>query len=345
VDIEFHYHITYLVSKRAGFSNEEANIIAYSSQYTDDNSIMFVIDKGLKTEYRNYISQTMNIFNPPKKLLRIYPLFHFIPGDYDSQNVLRKDGKMHILNTTPASKNALSIFQAALNSNNLFRIGIACHAFADTFAHQNFVGYHDSFNSMKGLLEKALPQIGHAEALSKPDWPGLIWGDERLLSSFSRVSNKERFILAAENIYALLRRYKYPEIKEDQLKSELSSLKDDIATAIGEHDTNNSGKSERIKRYQILSQGEEYGNVILSGYNKKKWMEEVISGILSDFGIKIAEWLNYLFPKLRIHSWKKNIIYKESNWFKFQEAVKDHQNEAWDILNKYVFSKIELEKL
>jgi hypothetical protein len=38
MDIEFHYHMTYIIARRAGFSPNDSYVIAYSSQYTDDNT-------------------------------------------------------------------------------------------------------------------------------------------------------------------------------------------------------------------------------------------------------------------------------------------------------------------
>lgn len=174
MDLEFHYYITHLIAARAGFSNGKVKTIAYSSQYTVDNTFIFNISIGTSEEYSNYISQTMDILKPQMDLFRIYPLFHFIQGDPLSATARRKDGKMHRLITTPDSENANKIFYEAAKSNNLYRLGIACHAYADTFAHQNFVGYYDVTNSFAGLLEAAIPNIGHACALHKPDWPGLV---------------------------------------------------------------------------------------------------------------------------------------------------------------------------
>ena len=49
MNIEFHYHITRLIAARAGFPPEDADIIAFSSQYVDDNSMIFEIDKEMPT--------------------------------------------------------------------------------------------------------------------------------------------------------------------------------------------------------------------------------------------------------------------------------------------------------
>ena len=35
---DFHFYVTYALAETAGFSPEESHIIAYSSQYVDDNT-------------------------------------------------------------------------------------------------------------------------------------------------------------------------------------------------------------------------------------------------------------------------------------------------------------------
>ena len=48
MQIDFHHGVTYLLSRIAGFTAEEANIIAYSSAYVDDatNSGLIKFDNG-----------------------------------------------------------------------------------------------------------------------------------------------------------------------------------------------------------------------------------------------------------------------------------------------------------
>ena len=76
---EFHYHPPTSSPPGPASPPLDAQTIATASQYTDDNSIIFEIDKDRPTAYGNYISQTMNILKPKAKLFRIYPVFHFIP--------------------------------------------------------------------------------------------------------------------------------------------------------------------------------------------------------------------------------------------------------------------------
>lgn len=139
MDIEFHYWITGIVAFEAGFSEEEAETIAYSSQYVDENDVSIAVeDKVSSGKYVNFVSQTMNILQPKDELMRVYPIFHFIPGDPGAPSARRRDGKMHLFNTTPNSRFADDLMSEAFKAPEevrLFRIGIATHAFADTWAH------------------------------------------------------------------------------------------------------------------------------------------------------------------------------------------------------------------
>ena len=145
MNIEFHYYITKYLALNAGFEDDEAEIIAYSSQFVDDNFTRFKIETPDDDFYENYITQTMNISKPKKKLLRVYLLYHFMPGDPTTPKVRRRDGKMHILMTTPGNTIAQDIFYSANKDDNLYSLGISSHMLADTFSHQNFVGTFDEF--------------------------------------------------------------------------------------------------------------------------------------------------------------------------------------------------------
>ena len=74
----------------------------------DENGVCLTIeDRSNDNVYQNYISQTMNILKPKRKLMRIYPVFHFVPDEPMSESACRCDGKMHLLNTTPGNEIAV----------------------------------------------------------------------------------------------------------------------------------------------------------------------------------------------------------------------------------------------
>lgn len=324
MDIEFHYYITNIIALRAGFNKEAAYILAYSSQYVDDNNMIFKINIGGDGEYGNYISQTMNILKPEKEFyMRIYPIFHFFPGKEENvagDSARRCDGKLHLLNTTPDNQNANELLQAAFESKNLYRIGIATHTYSDTFAHQNFVGYYDAFNSMEGLLEKALPDIGHADARHQPDWPAVVWKDARLVQSHTEIDNKKRFLEAVGRLFEYRRYLNSTGKKASQNKKNIIA---EIDEAIGEYDSTNEQRDIRIARYKSI-----IGNDFI-GYNESNWFNDAVKKRIGFFKWK--------------YSWIDN--YKESHWYKFQEAVKEHQKTAKDKILKPIFDKMELKNL
>lgn len=339
MDIEFHYYMTYLTATHAGFSPGDAEIIAYSSQYVDENHRVFQIDRDKPTAFSNYITQTLNILKPKHELMRIYPIFHFIPGDPMAASAQRKDGKFHQLNTTPNSQNANLIFDAALASGDLYRIGIATHGYVDTWAHQNFVGYYDEFNAMQGVLNKALPNIGHADAKHKPDPPALVWTDCRLIEKNARISNKLRTLDAAEHLFRKLRRYLAPNLIEKQLNQETQQLKRTLDQVIGQEDPKNMFFADRLQRYLALSEQPDYGDRTIPLFDSDLWFNQAVTHKVKGFSDR-TKILSKLDPFIDEYLWKEN--YKTSHWYQFQKAVKAQQQSAWTILKDKVFSHLEL---
>lgn len=343
MDIEFHYHMTYLIAARAGLGPAEALTLAHSCQFVDDNDMVFEIHKDQAEFFKNYISQTMNILNPKPKLFRIYPVFHFVPGDPQAPAACRRDGRMHWLNTTPGGPNASRLLDEALTTGNLYRIGIACHAYADTWAHQNFVGYYDEFNSMTGLLEAATPNIGHADARHDPDWPALVWKDRRLLGDAGRADNTERFLSASRHLFRKLRKFADATCSDAALQQEEDSLANDIRMAIGDRDPANAYRNARLARYKGLAQTGAYGAAPPLNYDDCAWMEaavqENVRGLRDRSDTRWARW----DPFTDVYTWKDPQTYQDTHWYKFQMAVKDHQGVAIEILNESLRPKMELE--
>lgn len=323
MDTEFHYYVVNIIAQRAGFNNEDSYVLAYSSQYVDDNTVSLLINKGEEGEYKNYISQTMNILKPMEKLMRVYPCFHFVPGDPDCDQAMRKDGKLHIMNTTPNGPNAQAMFDEAMGTRSLYRIGICVHSYADTWAHQNFVGYMEYFNGMgkasHKLLDKLLPNIGHADARHKPDIPGLIWKDFRLIKEHRSVSNKTRFLEAAEYIFKKLRSYLKPRERKATTEKDWQELKIDLDQAIGdEFEGKDPRKKKRIAAYKnLINEFKEY--------DEKVWFKEAVETDVRG-GADTKDGIN-IFPD----KYYKRSNFLNSHWYAFQESIKAHQKWAVDL--------------
>jgi len=316
MDKEFHFYITYIIAQRAGFSDEDSYKIAYASQYTDDNNTKYRISGGDPDPFETYISQTIDITQPQATLMRIYPAFHFMPGteeDLFAPSAYRHDGKSHLLNTIPNGTNSKKVLQEALESENPYRIGIAVHMYTDSFAHQNFLGFGDSFNSLIALSPL---NIGHAEAGHKPDWPAAQWDDHRLVPSLARVDNKIRFLWAAQYTYNLLNKDGPPD------QGDTKQLVADIAQAIGQRDNNNLLSKNRIKEYKRLVKDPKE-------YDEYEWFNKAVEEKQLDVNNPFA-------PR---YVWKAG--YETSDWYQFQMTVKEHQKLVVDEILKPIFAKME----
>lgn len=329
LDIEFHYYVTYLIALQAGFDKKSANIIATSSQLVDDNVEINYIKNNKDETYKTYISQTANILKPEDELFRIYPVFHFVPGDYDQVGARRKDGTYHILNTTPNSLNAQRIIKNAAKANNLYRLGIASHCYVDTWAHQNFVGYFSYFNGMSGVLNVAIPDIGHADAKHNPDLVSKVWKDERLISENEIVDNNERFIEAA---IFLLKYYRRFLGKTDNISKFFIDKLRGIFSIKG---TNQENIDIRIKKYKLL--GKELFGCIIPDYNKYKWFLDSVHQTSNSY------FLPYMNISQNDYTWKKK-DYKKENYYQFCEAVKAHQKSVINIFDQERYNCLELKK-
>ncbi|MEW6664177.1 MAG: DUF6765 family protein [Thermodesulfobacteriota bacterium] len=328
MDTEFHYWITGIIAREAGFDVDEAKAIAYSSEFVDENDVSLdVKDRSSTAVYTNFITQTLNILKPRAELLRIYPIYHFVPGNPQAPSARRRDGKMHLFNTTPDNKFANSLLQDAFHAEEdarLYRIGIATHAYADTWAHQNFTGWHESFNAI-GL--NPTPNIGHADAQHHPDWVGHRWDDSRILDS--EVNNNHRFLSAAERIfrhycYYLESTGRYAEQEQPDWKA----VQDKLAKAMGPVSSGdeNYGRKARISAYQELAPW-------LPDFDENTWLQAAVDvevkglrdsedGLLSSFTVFKDSYY-----------WRAAQEKEKTDWYRFQRAVKQHERFALRLLS------------
>ncbi len=309
MDIEFHYYITYSLAREAGFNNDASYIIAYSSQYVDDNCFYYYINFDNGGSYINEVSQTMDITKPSTKRQKIYPLFHFFPGDPDSPKARRKDGKKHPFNTTPNSENARNVFHGAIATKNLYRIGIATHLYADTWAHQNFIGMEDEFNAMP--VWEIIPNIGHADARHEPDKVDNRWKDPRLIEENELIENNDRFLESAENIFSAYCRYNNPDIDDDTFTQKWNELKGKLKDAMNESYLFGSDERARLTAYNSIC-------IDIPKYDQKKWRHDAVEKL---------ELETDLFDRY----WAKENFY-ESPWYKFQKAIKEHYELSLNML-------------
>jgi hypothetical protein len=330
MNIEFHYYITKYLALEAGFDTDEAEIIAYSSQFTDDNTIRFKVQKPSKEFFENYITQTKNILKPSKQLLRIYLMYHFLPGDSNSPKVRRRDGKMHLLITSPASIHADQLFYDSSQNSNLYIVGIAAHMMADTFSHQNFIGTFDEINAMQGVAETLIPNVGHADAGYKPDIPNLVWTDPRLIKNNEEVKNFDRLLLAAKKIYSNFLIITSAENNWMKVKKNLVNI---FSEQLPETEIKQYPKQMKLRIEQYKEILGEFDNN--NDYNPNNWFDAAINQDVNFLDDK-----KYKYDPIKDKfTFKKN--YENSNWYKFQEAVKQYQRHA-TIKLRPIFEQLEI---
>lgn len=319
MNIEFHYYTVYLLALRAGFQDSDAETIACSSQFVDHN----IISYRAKTDRGEYaIAPTQNYgFADEAYTREVYVPFHFLPGTVEEPRARRHDGASNYFNTTPNSPRAKELLVTALKTRNPYRIGIALHTYADTWAHQNFTGRLEPWNRVE--TNTPIPPIGHAQCLTRPDDSALRWDDKRLVPEHRRVDNRTRFTRAARQIYKYLCTYqRRPYTDLELIDWEL----DEIA---GPRPSERSMK-ERIDELIIA------GN--MTPYSRTRWLTEAL--VLPD-----SENEELMFRGYSKVLWLRDaVLYRsrlaerrpvparegfyESDLYRWHEASRQHRDEA-----------------
>jgi hypothetical protein len=250
---EFHFYALYFIARRAGLPEEMVRIIATSSQFIDDAIVSYEIDPGPEA-YKTVATQNY-VFWDPEIASSVYLPYHFLPGDVERSSHERRDGQRNPYITTPDSPIARKVIVEALRTGDPFRIGIALHAYADTWAHQHFTGRLEDTNAME--TSSPLPPAGHLQAQKLPDQALGLWRDERLKPQFGHIDNRERFLAAAKMIYRLLRTSRREPFDDEEL----------VLDELGELWRRDARQmEERISDFRILLE--------IEPYDRRTWMED-----------------------------------------------------------------------
>jgi len=239
MQFDFHHAVTYVTARLAGFSHEDADVVAYCAQYVDDatNSGVIEFDNGAlysrlssahkALDYRNFKDLANH---------RVWLPFHFLPGNGGlPAGQDPAGGFIEKLICRPDSPVAHDMIASAIADRHkrygLARLGIAMHVYADTWAHQGFAGVCHQINYITTLDHEGNPDatisswfgdvldrlksevvatawpLGHGAALSNPDKPFLQWSyvdhrGEKILRD-----NPSDFVTAADHLCRAMRRY------------------------------------------------------------------------------------------------------------------------------------------
>lgn len=148
MQIDFHYGTTYVLARLAGFPQEEAEVIAYSAQYVDNATNAGLIGFA-DSEYMYSRIASAHSMIDRNNLIEVdnrlaWLPFHFLPGNGGAHADSGPEDELSKLQCRPDSHIARDMLRAAYRDRGskraLQRLGITMHVYADTFAHQGFVG-------------------------------------------------------------------------------------------------------------------------------------------------------------------------------------------------------------
>ncbi|MDZ7272027.1 MAG: hypothetical protein ONB17_10460 [candidate division KSB1 bacterium] len=215
---DFHYYAVMVLAHLAGFPPREAKVIAYSSQFVDDSTDSGQVEVG---QYRYDTVRTAHLglqvftWNVHKK---IYFPFHFIPS-------LEWGGEYSPYATVADCALARVVVEkavAARGEERLHQLGVALHAYADTWAHEGFSGRRHLENDVRALrrfvhgqwrrcrrywdviLDLFRARVGHLQAYAYPDLPYERWRYVDYRGRTHERDNPARFLQAARKVFGWL---------------------------------------------------------------------------------------------------------------------------------------------
>lgn len=184
MEIDFHHGTVYALSRMAGFTPDDAYIIAYSSQYVDDAGTYFASQLLKVFEWHAVFFEDYGVFEYIDSSHAMYDIamwkeldqhkvwipFHFLPAGIGAQFIdkalCKKAWDIEAQWMNPVAKDMVD--EVVNNAGNypwgLHRLGITMHVLADTFAHQNFAGINcQEDNNVKNITILSPPDIARPE--------------------------------------------------------------------------------------------------------------------------------------------------------------------------------------
>ena len=256
MDINFHYYTVKTLAVKAGYTDDEAQTIANYSQFVDDFTnykyMLLSSVPGFARHLATKLPGNVWLFNPvttgfeswfdmallllEKNQKNILTPFHFIP---QHKKLNEKSTNREEWRVVPARLELDSLIQQLLveakaqylqnnSKENIIRIGLLLHIFADTYAHQGYSGSQGWENYAKLLsatdnrngkditgdyspgVYHQLPAIGHTETNHAPDDSNISFDIEMKYNEKDKYSlkygrsNTREFQLAAREIIDFL---------------------------------------------------------------------------------------------------------------------------------------------
>ena len=340
MDKAFHYYCIRVLAEKAGFPPEDAQTIAYASQYVDDATEHkpFRIENA-PVDYPRYRGSTFDpictahggktwfktlwkwakFYLQPRVQRQILMAFHFLPPNAiqgeDAEAfdyVTRKDSPLanelldnalkHIRNARPGTHD----YQFGLVS-----AGLAVHTFCDTWSHHGFSGRH---NSLENDIEKIRIKRGNR-------WTSATIWEDIISYAAPDVGHSEASSIPDTMGSHWKARYadnrKRPRNIERDNTQEFYASSKAAYVKLSEISPNDSvqWKSFAAKLKRVIGEQENWKNAfpdIAFSYSRYDWREKALSG-------DTVNWDDFDsddFSKLDL-KWTR----KDRRWFWFHQAA------------------------
>lgn len=325
---DFHYYALAVVARAAGLNPHDALTMAYASQYVDDATESQPLRiEGLFFDPTRTAYFGLKTFNWAIQK-KVYIPFHFLPP-----KPIRTKHDLFVVQSD--SEFSRFLIKQALKEDHeqlrLYRLGVALHTYADTYAHQDFSGrrhrenlvrnieiFHDG--NWKGLgFKKALyrfgPFIGHAEAGTLPDISYLKWRyRQRITGNVIERDNARFFLQCARNIYDILRS---GWRGRKQKRIPWKNIEEDMYSCFA---FNASEKMRIVKWQELFSDlfpDEKYK------YNKYRWRKHALGVKKSQTKWDESQNQEQFFET---HIFPKTDYFYDSDWVMFHRAALRHRH-------------------
>lgn len=348
MQIDLHHTGTYVLCRLAGMKSCYAEIVAYAAQQVDDaiygHALKF--NNGgafhqVQTAHSAASGENLDINNA----LEVWMPFHFLPSEIDINN---EESQITKPNSNVLKSLLKNIKDTSKSPIALYRLGIALHCFEDTYSHQDFIGYYNSYNNVKlesGITYKynsikyhvnrfltflgshsEILSVGHGEVLSNPDIPYVDWSYSRNNNEIMVNNLEERYIPALNDIYNFLIEYvkRNSYLKNDITAKPFEFYKEKFHNLLeyeGDAEIRHKNWLENIKDNYF-----EFEDFCSTDqelyYEPREWFEEAVDA-------QKIPWYHFIDKSheriSNYHTFTAKENFQNSNWVKFMHAAAEHR--------------------
>ena len=168
MQLDMHYYATYAMARAAGIEPDDAQIIATSAQFVDDNVAQSHVTfrDGSRIDQEATAHHPINLSNrDDRDQRRVWVPFHFIPGNEGDSYTERLKCRMDSPIVQELRDHHLTYTDRGFA---LHLLGITAHVYADTFSHYGFSGVSSRGNKVDNSSFRFHEEVEEADDETAP---------------------------------------------------------------------------------------------------------------------------------------------------------------------------------